>query len=82
MATSVNDTTSQAKVGLLFIVGDLISNDQRNEILPLLSKALKQIDKKKFAEIETVFNDLIQTSQFQTGWKRFFSLFRNVLLAR
>ena len=75
MATSVNDTTSQAKVGLLFIVGDLISNEQRNEILPLISKALTQIDKKKFAEIETLLNDLIPTTQFQTGSKRFFSLF-------
>ena len=75
MATFINDSSSQAKpsaVGLLFIVGDLISNEQRNEILPLVSKALKRIEKNKFGEIETLFNDLIQTAQFQTGSQRLF----------
>jgi hypothetical protein len=71
MATCINDTTSQPKVGLLFIVGDLVSNEQRKEVVPLLSKALKQIDKKNFAEIEPIFNELIQTPQFRTGSKRF-----------
>ena len=69
MATSTNGDSHQARstVGLLLIVGDIISNEQRDEILQHLEQALRHVDTEKFDDITDFFNDLIQTNEFHAG---------------
>ncbi|UJR13645.1 hypothetical protein I4U23_000657 [Adineta vaga] len=68
MATIMNDNNEQKQttVGLLLIFGDIISNQQRDEIIVYLKKALKQINYNKFSQIEELFNNLISNNEFQT----------------
>jgi hypothetical protein len=69
MATAMNDNNEQKQstVGLLLIFGDIISNQQRDEIFVYLKKALKHIDYNKFHPIEDLFNNLIHNDEFQAG---------------
>jgi hypothetical protein len=63
-------TSSQQEkfpVGLLLIVGDIISNEQRDELCLDLKQAFKQIDTNKYHEINDLFNNLIHENEFQTG---------------
>lgn len=66
MATAMNEP-KQLNVGLLLIFGDIISNQQRDEIFNYLEKAFKYIDHKKFNQIEELFNNLIHKDEFQSG---------------
>ncbi|CAF3956830.1 unnamed protein product [Rotaria sordida] len=68
MTTSMNENNeqNQSNVGILLIIGDIISNQQRDEIFHYLNKALKHIDNNKFHEIEDLFNNLIHSDEFQT----------------
>ncbi|CAF3466823.1 unnamed protein product [Rotaria socialis] len=67
MATTANENNDQntLSVGVLLIFGDIISNQQRDEIFNYLNKALKLIDSKKFHEIDNLFNNLINIEEFQ-----------------
>lgn len=69
MATTVKESNEEQKltVGFLLIFGDIISNQQRDEICIFLNKALKHVDNHKFQEIEELFNNLIPSDEFQTG---------------
>jgi len=70
MATAMNENNEQKQsttVGLLLIFGDIISNQQRDEIFIYLKKAFKYIDYKKFSQIQDHFNNLIHTEEFQAG---------------
>lgn len=68
MSTSMNKNSQQEKspVGLLLIIGDIISNEQRDEICLNLKQAFKQIDTNKYHEINDLFNNLIHENEFQT----------------
>jgi hypothetical protein len=66
MATTMNDNT-QSTVGLLLIFGEIISNQQRDEIFIYLKKAFKYIEKNKFDQIQNLFNNLIHHDEFQSG---------------
>lgn len=65
MAASIN--ICQDTVGLLVICSDIISDEQQNELISYLDKALKRIDKNKFATIETIFNNLLAKNDFEAG---------------
>jgi len=69
MATAMNENNEQKQstVGLLLIFGDIISNQQRDEIFFYLKKAFKYIDYKKFSQIQDHFNNLIHNEEFQAG---------------
>lgn len=69
MATAMNENNEEKRsnVGLLLIFGDIISNQQRDEVFVYLKKALKYIDYKKFNQIEHIFNNLIHNDEFQSG---------------
>ena len=69
MSTSMNKNSQQEKstVGLLLIVGDIISNDQREEICVHLKQALTQINNNKYHEINDLFNNLIHPNEFHAG---------------
>ncbi len=75
MATAMNENNEQKQstVGLLLIFGDIISNQQRDEIFVYLKKALKHIDGIKFSQIHDLFNNLIHNDEFQPGLWLFFS---------
>jgi hypothetical protein len=66
MATAMNEQ-KQSTVGLLLIFGEIISNQQRDEIFVYLKKALKYIDANKFNQIHDLFNNLIHNDEFQPG---------------
>ena len=66
MATAMNDP-KQSTIGLLLIFGEIVSNQQRDEMFNYLKKAFKYIDKNKFNQIENQFNNLIHNDQFQSG---------------
>jgi hypothetical protein len=72
MATSITDNSAmkQSTVGFLLIFGEIISNEQRNESLVLLNNALKRVDSHRLADVETLFDDLIQDAEFQAGKKQ------------
>jgi len=82
MASALNENNEQKQstVGLLLIFGDIISNQQRDEIFLYLKKAFKHIDYNKFSQIQDLFDNLIHNEQFQAGLclfsykKRFFQL--------
>jgi len=80
MATAMNenDEQIQSTVGLLLIFGDIISNQQRDEIFVYLKKAFKHIDSKKFNQIQDIFNNLILNEDFQAGSVLFF--YKSILL--
>ncbi|CAM4785388.1 unnamed protein product [Rotaria magnacalcarata] len=67
MATPANENNDHntLSVGVLLIFGDIISNQQRDEIFNYLNKALKLIDSKQFHEIDNLFNNLINIEEFQ-----------------
>ncbi|CAF3340728.1 unnamed protein product [Rotaria sp. Silwood1] len=67
MATSMNKNMQETKstVGLLLIIGEIISNDQRDEICIDLKQALKKVDNKTYHEIIDLFNNLIHENEFQ-----------------
>ncbi|CAF3328543.1 unnamed protein product [Rotaria sp. Silwood2] len=67
MATAMteNNEQTQSSVGILLIFGDIISNQQRDEIFHYLNKAFKHIDNNKFHEIEDLFNNLVHSDEFQ-----------------
>ena len=69
MATAINEYSEQKQtsVGVLLIFGDIISNQQRDEILFYLKKAFQHIDNHKFNQIQDLFNDLIDDHEFQYG---------------
>jgi hypothetical protein len=69
MATAINENKQQTQstVGFLLIFGDIISNQQRDEIFIFLKKAFKQIDNNKFSQIQDLFNTLINNDEFQVG---------------
>jgi hypothetical protein len=69
MATSMNTKSHQKKspVGLLLIVGEIISNEQRADICVYLQRALQYIDNNKYHEINDLFNNLIHENEFQSG---------------
>ncbi|CAF0750388.1 unnamed protein product [Adineta ricciae] len=52
-------------VGLLLIVGEIISSEQRDEICLCLQNAFQQIDGSKYYEINDLFNNLIHENEFQ-----------------
>jgi len=54
-------------VGLLIVFADLISNEQKDEILIYLQKALKRIDSIRFNQISELCNQLINADEFQPG---------------
>lgn len=62
-----NYEQKQSTVGLLLIFGDIVSNQQRDEILLYINKALKYIDTNLFNQVEDLFNNLIHNNEFQTG---------------
>jgi len=68
-----NSQQQQSTVGLLLIFGDIISNEQREEICIYLKQAFKYIDNNKFQEINDLFNTLIHENEFQPG------LFKSIL---
>jgi hypothetical protein len=80
MASALNENNEQKQstVGLLLIFGDIISNQQRDEIFLYLKKAFKHIDYNKFSQIQDLFDNLIHNEQFQAGlclfsYKKIFS---------
>ncbi len=69
MSTSMNTNSQHEKspVGLLLIIGDIISNEQRDQICIYLQRAFQHIDNNKYHEINDLFNNLIHENEFQTG---------------
>ncbi len=69
MATSMttNSQGDKAPVGLLLIVGDIISNEQREELSLYLRRGLQHIDHEKYHEINDLFNNLLHEHEFQPG---------------
>ncbi|CAF0725790.1 unnamed protein product [Adineta steineri] len=67
MSTAMNKNSQHAKstVGLLLVIGDITSNEQRDEICFYLRNAFKHIDINKYHEIHDLFNNLIHENQFQ-----------------
>ncbi|CAF1454047.1 unnamed protein product [Adineta steineri] len=67
MATAMNDNNEQKQstVGLLLIFGDIISNQQRDEIFIYLKNAFQQINSNKYLPIQELFNNLIANNDFQ-----------------
>ena len=70
MATSMNKNMKETKstVGLLLIIGEIISNEQRDEVCVHLKQALKKVDLNKYHEISDLFNNLIHENEFQAGF--------------
>lgn len=73
MATSMqsNGCEDKSTVGFLLIIGEIIFNEQREEISLDLQRALQQIDSEKYQNIHDLFNNLIHENEFQP------SLFNN-----
>lgn len=69
MATSNNEDMQKTNstVGFLLIIGEIISNEQRDEICTSLKKGFKKIDSSKYHEIIDLFNDLLHENEFQAG---------------
>jgi hypothetical protein len=69
MATSMNRNSQPDKstIGLLLIVGDIISNEQREELCLDLQRAFQHVDMHKYHEIIDLFNNLIHENEFQAG---------------
>ena len=69
MMTSMNKNNQETKspVGLLLIIGDISSDEQRDEICIRLKQAFKQIDCNKYHQIIDIFNNLIHENEFQIG---------------
>ncbi|CAF2710465.1 unnamed protein product [Rotaria sp. Silwood2] len=68
MATTMHKNMQETKstVGLLLIIGEIISNEQRDEICIHLKQAFKKVDNNKYHEINDYFNNLIHENEFQT----------------
>ena len=49
-----------SRLALVFISADLISNEQKTEILHLIDNAFRSIDGRKFSPIETLLNNLVE----------------------
>lgn len=79
MASALNENSGQKQstVGLLVIFGEIISNQQRDEIFVYLRKTLKSLDYDKFQQIEEIFNNLIRAEDFQPGLLKLLHLFRS-----
>jgi len=79
MATSMNTNSQPEKspVGLLLIIGDIISNEQREEICVYLQRAFQHIDNNKYHVIHDLFNNLIHENEFQAGLFEFIFCFFN-----
>ena len=69
MSIPMNSNRQHQKptVGLLLIVGEIISSEQRDEICMCLQNAFQQIDGTKYYEINDLFNNLIHENEFQIG---------------
>jgi hypothetical protein len=69
MATSMNTNSQQDKstVGLLLIIGEIISNEQRDELLLDLQRAFQHINNNKYHEIIDLFNNLLDENEFHSG---------------
>ncbi|CAF4635849.1 unnamed protein product [Rotaria socialis] len=67
MATPMNKDIQEKKstVGFLLIIGEIISNEQRDEICVHLKQAFRKIDDKKYHGINDLFNNLIRGNEFQ-----------------
>lgn len=67
----------RSRLALLFICGDLISNDQKTEILHLIDKSFRSIDKEKFSSIEKHLENLIESNNFPSSAEN--SSYRQIL---
>jgi hypothetical protein len=78
-----NSQQEKSTVGLLLIIGDIISNEQRDEICVYLEQAFKQIDNNKYREINDLFDNLIHANEFQPGlFELFFIHLKNLISNR
>lgn len=74
MASATNDNNNEHKrstVGLLLIIADVISTQQRDEVIVALRKALKLIDHETLSQLEDTFNNLLANDDFQAGLSTF-----------
>ena len=80
MATPLIENSGQkpSTIGLLVIFGEIISNQQRDEIFVYLKKAFKHLDYEKFHQIEAIFNNLIRAEDFQPGLSNFLFVFHSL----
>ena len=69
MATSMsmNSPKEKSTVGLLLILGEIISNEQREQICLDLQRAFQHVDYDRYHEINDLFNNLIHENEFQAG---------------
>lgn len=69
MATSMHPNRHEDKstLGFLLIIGEIIFNEQREEICRDLQRALQRIDWDKHEQINDLFNHLIHENEFQPG---------------
>lgn len=67
IAIKTNSLQEKSPVGLLLIIGDIISNEQRDEICIYIQRAFQYIDHNKYHEINDLFNNLIHENEFQAG---------------
>ena len=62
-----NSQETNSTVGLLLIVGEVISNQQRDEICNDLKRAFQKIDTNKYHQINDLVNSLVHENEFQAG---------------
>jgi hypothetical protein len=62
---NTNNQQEKSNVGLLLIIGEIISNEQRDEICLDVQRAFQHIDNNKYHEINDLFNNLIHENEFQ-----------------
>jgi len=69
MATSMNtnDQPKKSSVGLLLVIGEIYSNEQREDLCVSLQRAFQHIDYDKFRDITDLFNNLLHENEFQAG---------------
>lgn len=67
----------RSRLALLFICADLISNEQKSEILHLIDKSFRSIDKEKFSSIENHLENLIDPTGFPSATEN--SSYRQIL---
>ncbi len=79
---NMNSQQEKSPVGLLLIIGDIISNEQRKEICIYLQRSLQYIDNNKYHEINDLFNNLIHENEFQAGLLKLIFLFKILILNR
>lgn len=73
-----NMTETKSTVALLLVVGEINSNEQRDELCSNLKHALHKIDNKKYHEIADLFNNLIDENEFQTGSPELMFIFESI----